>query len=297
MKTNGFLKLAVIGLAVLTLSCKKDKEEDMNATSAEMQVTADQNEADAEVENVATIQDDLMASHSAALGRVAVDSVFPYETCATVTITPKGDNATGNIKVDFGAGCVGQDGRTRKGVINWTFTDRLRKPGAVIVTSFQNYGVKPVGASDFVMIDNSSTKVTTNLNTEEPTLANAVLNLKRDLNMKLTFADATTFTYTGTKNVVWDLGVLGYRWDNVYTVKAGSTLSGLGRGSKAYTWTVNTDVVRKTACQLSARIFKPVSGVITIQHNNKTKVVDFGDGTCDRTVTITINGTKTITRW
>lgn len=296
MKTNGFLKLAVIGFAVLTLGCKKDKEEDMNTTSAEMQVTADQNEADTDVEDVATMQDDIMASHQTALGRVAVDSVFPYETCATVTITPKGDNATGNIKIDFGDGCVGQDGRTRKGVINWTFTDRLRKPGAVIVTTFLNYGVKPVGAANFVMIDNASTKVTTNQSTVEPTLGSAVLNLKRDLNMKLNFSDATSFTYTGTKNVVWDLGVLGNRWDNIYTVKAGSTLSGTGRGGKAYTWTVTTDVIRKTACQLLG-IFKPVSGVVTIQHNNKTKVVDFGDGTCDKTVTITINGTKTITRW
>ena len=296
MKTNGFLKLAVIGFAVLTLGCKKDKDENMSDTATEMQVTSDQNEADTDVEDVATMQDDIMASHESALGRAAVDSIFTYESCAIVTITPKGNNATGNIKVDFGEGCVGQDGRTRKGVINWSFTERLRKPGAVVVTSFQNYAVKPIGAANFIMIDNASTKVTTNESTTEPTIESAVLNLKRDLNMKLVFPDANTFTYTGTKHVAWDLGVLGNRWDNIYSVKVGSTLSGTGRGGKAYTWTVNTDVVRKTACQLLG-IFKPVSGVVTIQHNNKTKVVDFGDGNCDKTVTITINGTRTITRW
>lgn len=299
MKTKFTLAAILLGFAFATSSCKKDNETD-TAFKADQQVTKDQNQADHEAEDVSALQDDLMAANEAKLsGRMAVNDTtytFPFDSCATVTIIPKGSNATGKVTVDYGSGCQGRDGRYRKGIISWTFTDRLRKPGAVIITSFLNYGVKRINSEAYVMVDNASTKITTNMSSNEPVGGNTTIQLKREVGMKLIFSDNTTFTYLGTKNLVWDLGALGYRWDNVYTLKAGSNLTGIDRQGREYTMTVNNDVVRKASCAL-AGIFKPVSGKVTITNNTKTKVVDFGDGTCDNTVTISINGKATRTRW
>lgn len=300
MKTTSFLKTVFLGVLVSTLGCKKDKDNSSDTVATEMQVSQDQNQADNEVEDVASLQDDVMAQFETKLnGRSAVgepDSTFPYADCATVTITPKGTNPTGRIKVDFGNGCLGADGRYRKGIIYWTFTDRIRKAGAVIVTTFENYGVKKDAASNYVMVDNSSTKVTTNESDADVSLTNTTVRFKREVNMKMIFSDNTAFIFSGTKHVQWELNTLGYRWDNVYTLKSGSGLQGIDRLGRNYTLTVDQDVVRKASCAL-AHVYKPVSGKITIQHNAKTKVIDFGDGNCDNQITITINGTVTRTRW
>lgn len=299
MKTNAILSLLAFSLMLSLGSCKKDDDTDA-IFAADQQVSKDQNQADNEVEDVSAMQDDLMAQNEARLyARTNVNDTvytFPFDSCATVTLVPKGSNATGSITVDYGTGCQGRDGRFRKGIVKWTYTDRLRKPGAVVTTTFQNYAVKPLNASEYVQIDNASNKITTNLNTVEVSQEIPTLKLRREVNMILRFSDNSTFSWAGTKNVEWNLGILGYRWDNVYTLKAGSQLQGTDRIGRTYGLLVNLDVVRKASCSL-AGIFKPVSGQVSITHDDKSKVVDFGDGNCDNTVTITINGKRTRTRW
>lgn len=286
-------KYLVFGISVLvalaTAGCKKDNE-DVN-TSSEQSVLVDENRVNTEIDDVTTMQDDVMSNEGLVFGRSAQtnDTSLTYDNCAILTITPKGSNPTGKVVLDFGTGCVGQDGRTRKGKIEWTFTDRLRKPGAVITTRFVDYGVKRIATEEFVMVDNGSTKVTTNQNIQEVSVSNPVLSLRREVNMKIRFSDGQTFTWQGTKVSEWNLGVLGNRWDNTYTVKAGSTYSGTDRQGRAFTAVVDVDIVRKTACARLG-IFKPVSGKLTIQHNSRTKTIDYGDGSCDNFVTITING-------
>lgn len=296
MKTNHIVLTAFVLLSFIFSSCKKDKEE-VDTFTADAQVTQDQNQADYEVEDVASMQDDIMGRFDSELMRVATtDTVIPYDTCATVTITRRGTNSTGNILVDFGTtGCLGRDGRMRKGKIRFTFTDRIRMPGAVITTTFENYAVKPRSANDYVMISNSSSKVTTNVG-NEITSASPIGQFRRVINMQINFADGTSLTWAGTKNVEWNLGVLGNRWDNIYTLKSGSGLSGNGRNGTPYTVVVDQDVVRKGECALIG-IYKPVSGQITIQHSNKTKTINYGNGTCDRSVTVTVNGRTRTLRW
>ncbi len=295
MKTTRFnLLLAFAGILFFATSCKKDKEEDTFAADA--QITADQNKADTEAEDVATIEDDVMSTFSSNLMRTAVsDTVVQYDNCATVTITPRRSNPTGTIVVDFGTeGCLGADGRFRKGKIIFTFTDRLRMPGAVVNTSFENYAVRPQAMNQFVSIDNASTKVTTNTGTEETNAENPLATFRKVIDMRVVLEDGRTITWAGTKNVAWNLAQLGNRWDNVYTLVSGSNLSGISGNGTPFTVVVDQNVVRKGACFLQG-VYKPVSGQITIQHNNRTKTINYGNGACDRSVTVTINGrTRTL---
>jgi hypothetical protein len=293
MKTTSYFRLAILGLAISTFGCKKD-DKDPDTFTADQEVAVDGNRVETETEDVSEIEDDIMAKESVNFGRVNTgDTVtYPYG-CGTFTVVRKGNNSTGKVTVNFGTGCVGDDGKTRKGIIEWTFTDRIRKPNAVIVTSFINYGVKKPGGEDFVMIDNASKKTTTNNSQTES--ANTLI-IKRDLDMKLNFSDGASFTQQGTKNIKLELNVPGNRWDNVHTVLTGSSLTGIDRRGRNYTWTATSDIVRKSACALQG-IYKPVSGVLTIANDSKTKVIDFGNGNCDNEVTVTINGKIRKIRW
>lgn len=293
-----FFTLGLAGL--IFTSCKKDSEGPDTFTEDQV-VAYDQNQADTEADDVSNLESQIMEANDGKInGRIATDSiVIPFDTgnCAQVTIVPKGNNPTGTITIDFGTtGCLGKDGRLRKGKIISTFTDRLRTQGAVINTSYENYGVARRGSSDFVMFDNSSTKKTTTTSAPAIIEDNAVLGITREVNMKVTLPAGNVFSYTGTRQMEWNLGQLQNRWDNVYITKAGSNQSGVDRKGRNYTMTVNTDVVRKAECAFIG-IYKPVSGQLTISHDNKTKVVNFGDGACDNTVDVTINGKKTRTRW
>jgi hypothetical protein len=298
---NKLLKFCLVAAAsgLMLSSCKKDSEQP-DTFSEDQQVGIDQNQADNEAEDVSNLEDQVMDANEAKInGRLASDSVvvpFDSSSCTMVTIIPKGNNPTGKITIDFGTGCLCRDGRTRKGKIISVFTDRVRKQGAVVQTSYEGYGVTKRGSTEFVMLDNSSTKKTTTVSAPEQLVNNSVLSISRELNMKMQMSDGLTFSYAGTKNIQWDLGMLANRWDNVYTTKAGSSLSGTDRKGRNYTLMVDTDVVRKAECAFIG-VYKPVSGQITISHNTKTKVLNFGDGTCDNTVDVTINGKKTRTRW
>jgi hypothetical protein len=296
MKAITYFNLGLLALALATFSCKKDNENEPDTFAADQRVAQDDNRAENEEEDVAGIEDEIMSKSSVNFGRVATDTTFPYENCATVTVVPRSNGNPGTVTVDFGNGCTGQDQRVRKGKIIWTFTDRLMKPGAVIVTTFQNYAVKNKNATQFVSIDNSSTKTTTNTSASEPLATGAIVTFSRSLNMKFINEDGSVFTRQGTRNLEWQLVELGNRWDNIYTLKAGSQITGVDRVGRNYTKTAITDVVRKAECALLG-YFKPVSGQVKIENDNKTKIVDFGNGTCDGEITVTINGRVRKTRW
>lgn len=294
---KNFLKIAFVFLMLSAVSCRKDDDETAPSLS-EQQVAIDENQVQNESDDVTAIQDDVMGRDGVSFGRVAAatDTSFSWESCATVTVVPRGNNATGKITVDFGTGCAGPDGRIRKGKLEWTFTSRLREPGAIIVTRFMDYGVKRAQADAFVMVDNASTLTTTNENTQPFNPSSPVLNLRRDISMILRFSDNTTFSRSGTRSVTWDLGAPGNRWDNVYTIRAGSSVSGKDRQGRAYTATVRTDVIRKTACALLG-VYKPVSGIVDLVREGKTMTLDYGNGVCDQTVLVTRNGKSVRTRW
>jgi len=293
MKTISFFRFALLGLAISTIGCKKDKDKDPDTFEADRQVAVDGNRADFESDDVSGLVEDIMNNSASTFARTSAsnDTSFSYD-CATVTVVKKGQNLTGNVTVNFGDGCTGRDGRLRKGISKWTFTDRLKIPNAVIVTTFQDYGVKKPTVEDFVMIDNSSSKTTRNIGAVESSQS---MSLKRDIDMKMNLPDGISFTQKGTKNITVT-GLSGDRWTRIHTVLAGSQLTGIDRKGRNYTWTATTDIVRKGECAKQG-FYKPVSGILTMVNDAKTKVMDFGNGDCDGEVTVSVNGKERRTRW
>jgi hypothetical protein len=57
---------------------------------------------------------------------------------------------------------------------------------------------------------------------------------------------------------------------------------------------IGTPILYKNACGLTNRV--PVAGIVDITPIGKSlRVVDYGDGTCDRQYTVTVDG-QTVTK-
>jgi hypothetical protein len=103
---------------------------------------------------------------------------------------------------------------------------------------------------------------------------------------KLTFPDGTTILRQANYDVTIDY-VAKTLTLSANTVKLHSA-SGVTRGLKEYTMDINTPLVYKAEC-LATGVYIAASGKKTITAG-LAYTIDYGDGTCDNTVTITVGG-------
>jgi hypothetical protein len=102
--------------------------------------------------------------------------------------------------------------------------------------------------------------------------------------MTVGYEDGTTASWTGN---------LAFAYEDVSKrkgeLKISGNISGTSRQGMPFTATITNDLLFKTGCLgLTKQI--PVSGKITITTNGATSLVDYGDGTCDKAYTVTVDG-------
>ena len=73
-----------------------------------------------------------------------------------------------------------------------------------------------------------------------------------------------------------------------------STAYGKNRKNYEYEMKITKDIIYKNSCLIENKVFIPVSGTKVLKVTKDGKVneitVDYGDGACDKKVTITLNG-------
>lgn len=290
MKTTFRIGLGLLVVAGLSLSsCKKDNDSDANLQQ-EVLVAQDQTEANATGDDVQGTVQQFMDDNAAVFERIAAgDTIIRtrgVDDCALVTII----RSQKKITVDFGTtGCLGAHGRMRKGKWIITYTANWRTPGAVITTNFENFMFTRPTQSDYISVDNSSQQVVTNLG-----LTDGNFEFKREFNMKSTLPSGQTRTHLGTRYITWNTNQTGYRYDDTFTVKTTSNEYGTDRKGRPYQVTVIEPVITKTACWLD-KYYKPVSGVVKITKIGKEKTINYGNGMCGGTITVSVEGGKTYT--
>jgi len=248
---------------------------------------------DNEIEDIAGMQDEIMIKGGINFGRIAADTIrFKYESCADVKVVPKTTTSSGLVIVDFGSGCRSQnDQRIRKGIVRWTYTQKLHEKGAVLETRFVNYKVKRNSNYDSAIFENSCAITTTNLDTNSTGFI-----LKRDILLDISYGDGSSFSTQGTQNLAVSLGEIAFKWDNTSILKQGSSLSGKDRKGKTFTKTATTDIVRKGDCAIAGK-FRPFSGIMTYQEAATIRTVNFGTGSCVGDVITTMNGKTKKSFW
>ena len=189
--------------------------------------------------------------------------------CATITVTPQ----TGFPKlivIDFGTGCT-NNGITRKGKINISLSDSLRKTGAIAVTSFDNYFVNDFKREGTITHTNTSTAT-------EKSWSRKVEN------GKITAPDGRFWLHNSLHSFVQTAGLNTPHvpFDDVFSITGNSSVSNAAGLSRS--WVITIPLVKKVSCE------NIVSGRKRIEIPNHTVVLDYGDGNCDRLATISIDG-------
>ncbi len=201
-------------------------------------------------------------------GRLAENDVF----CGSLDFSFQPSFA---IELDFGAGCAGADGKNRKGKIKFTTSGEFGEEGFSFILTYDGFSVDGNQLSGSV---SSSGYLTNSEGNFEYTLTFT--------DMLLTLAeDSSTIAYSGSHTYEW---VEGYGSEDPATsvFKVTGSSSGITRKGIEYNSEITTPYMVKSACYGSG-IFYPVSGQASITPvGAQAFTVDFGEGSCDKKVTI-----------
>lgn len=203
--------------------------------------------------------------------------------CAGVSITIDAigsiENPKGVITVDFGVlGCSDGRGNVRKGKIKFAYAGWRFQPGSTVITTFENYTINEVALQ--------GTRTSTNVqgSTGDAPKFNVILT-----NGKAIFSDGSFAERSS--NITWEWIRATNPVDDQLVILEKSIANGVTRGGRTYSVTLVGDLKYKRFCGIAVDGIKKY-----LIDGDKEIVVDYGDGACDKSVVVTVNGvTKTHT--
>ena len=276
MKTKKIFYI-MLGSALITfgaISCQKDLVKIPEVISAEDDAIADEmyEAVFTEVEEATASMED--AIYGGILKSAAV------ETCKIITVDIPGDSITWpkTITVDFGDGCIGLNGRVKKGKIIIVVSDKVTSQNYSRTITFENFYI------DDFKVEGTKTITKSGKSEGENPLFTITLS-----NGKITSPEGKTVTKTFTRTREW---VAGFntprnRWDDEYMV-TGSAF-GTDRNGVEYSKDIVLPLHVKHNCPWI------VSGSIKISKTDKADVIlDYGNDLCDRIATVTVGEKTTI---
>jgi hypothetical protein len=285
MKQTAPLKatvLALSGILALAISCRDDENrltvQDTVDISEEATVDAYYQDVDDMAGVTLSTSTDDQYSGRIATTITVQDSRFKCSGIV-VTITPSATstktNPQGVITVDFGTGCTDLAGNVRAGKLIFTYTGWRFQPGSTVVTTTDNYtinGIKLTGTRTLTNVSGSTTAA--------PRF-NAVL-----ANGVATFPDGRTATRESNLTWSWVKGESPGGINDQLIIDQSSTASGTTRAGRSYTVSLQKELVYTRYCGIA------VSGIKKYElDGGKEIIIDYGNGTCDKNITVTVNGT------
>ncbi len=279
MKTKHFafgFTIVVVVLTFLVSSCKKDKNNDPEEKDKDTSSASDQSLASTTVNDMTSIADEAGRNYSVSSFKTMDSNGLLSSSCATVTVDSSAAPAR-TITVNFGTtNCYCNDGRYRRGVLNFSFTGKYRDSLTIITVTPQNYFVN----------DNqvTGTKTIKNLG------LNASSHLVYEINANIQILKASnggTVSWQSIRQREWMAGESTLTWsDDMYSITGNAT--GVTSNGNSFTSTITTPLIRNMAAGCRKHF---VSGVMEHTPNGKaTRYIDYGNGTCDDQATVTING-------
>lgn len=221
-------------------------------------------------------------------GRVAAGSRIinvndPRLACATVTLTPAGNSTVlvpkGILNIDFGSGCTDNQGNVRKGIITVTYNGRRFLPGSSVVTTLTGYQINGITIDGVRSVTNSASSTQA-----DPRFTTAMTG------GTITWPDGTSATRDESITREWKLAAATV--DNRWFVTGNAT--GKNRKALAYSMNITTSLVFKNKCQVNDQISMAVQGIKELVVSGKKITIDYGDGSCDKLVTVTIKSKSKI---
>lgn len=209
---------------------------------------------------VITVQDDRMSCNGVTI------TIEPFE--GSTWSYPKGV-----LTVDFGTtGCPDARGNIRTGVLKFIYDNWRFQPGSWVSIEPVNYAINGVKLEGIRTLTNVTGS------TDESPKFNAVLK-----GGKATFVDGSVAIRESDITWQWDRGTAGVADDVLVIYPA--TANGTTRGGRGYEVNVLEALKYKRTCGIA------VDGIKKYEMDNGKEItIDYGDGTCDRSITITVDG-------
>lgn len=191
-----------------------------------------------------------------------------------VIITVDTLNSVKTVTIDYGTtNCECNDGKTRRGKVITTLTGPYFAVGTV----------KTHTTVDYYVNDNKidGTKTVTNMGLNS--LGQPYFNVAVNGTVTLSTGEIIAYTATRVRTMTAGYSTPLIHLDNEFDI-TGSASATISNGS-GYTSVITNPLHKKIGCG------KFVSGTINFTPTNKpVRVIDYGNGACDETFTVTING-------
>jgi hypothetical protein len=289
--TTWLLAFSLIGALTIS-SCKKEDsfsaattETEAVETATTQEATAQEADAEAQFDDVFNITasmnnsqvgEDLGVSANVSglfeLGSTTSTNTAP---CFTITVVPNIPHVfPKTVTIDFGNGCLGRDGKFRKGKIVSIYTNPMVVPGAKVSTTFIRYQVDSLKIEGTHITENTSTS---NMQGWKVVVIDGkVINVNTNRWIK----------WNSTKDVlqIAGNGTPHFPMDDIYKI----TGNARSVNSGGHTWAalVTDPLIKKFACRWI------VQGTIRLVRDGRVAILDYGDGRCDNLAVIIINGVR-----
>jgi hypothetical protein len=271
--------LFILATLILPFSC--NEKENTEFTDDDIQVVEDDNLTENIIENVDNTVDDeiyqLDINGYSTTKSAEIDNI-----CRVITID-KPDTGINKfpkvITIDFGDGCtqvINGDTITKKGKIIITVTGRYWLKGSTRTVTFENFYVNNVKIEGVRTITNNG----------KNEKGNWTWTIKLDSG-KITFNDTAIITINSerTRELVTNNTI--ERSDDYFLITGSET--GTTVNKIQYTKTIIDTLQKNFTCPVF------VKGSIENKIGSKTFTINFGDGDCDKIITVTKDGiSKTV---
>jgi hypothetical protein len=286
--TTWLLAFSLIGALTLS-SCKKDEsvtsvtENETTEEIATREATTQEAETEAQFDDVFNITASMNASQVGEdlgvganvsglfeLGSTTTSNTTP---CFTITVVPNIPHVfPKTVTIDFGNGCLGRDGKYRKGKIVSIYTNPMTVPGAKVSTTFIRYFVDSFNIEGTHITENTSTS---NMQGWKITVING----------KITNTNTNRWRmWNSVKNIlqIAGNGTPHFPLDDIYKITGNAT----GSNSGGHTWSslIVEPLIKKFSCRWI------VQGTVRLIKDGRPALLDYGNGVCDNLAIIYING-------
>jgi len=207
--------------------------------------------------------------------------------CATITIKKQINDNPDTIIVDFGSGCTDSKGNVRKGKIIVIYDGSRLALESQIITKFDGFYVNGI------KFEGTRTVTVWAIDSPNNTFITHLIELEGG---KITWPDGTFAERDAQHLRKWvHNGTLTNRSDDQVILLAEGTAYGSNRNGREYVMAITEDIVFKASCFAQSK-FLPVSGEKVLTVGDRVITVNYGEGDCDNSITVTIgNVSRTVT--